>query len=104
MPPAYLVGTANAWTFHDPKAPPPSPRSTETPHRPRSRRYSPGVTIQQPERSGSPGNGLEFEENAMKTLRTHARDIQGAATEYFLGWLVGIPVPILILIYLVRGH
>lgn len=32
-----------------------------------------------------------------------AREIKGKV-EYLIGWLIGIPIPILILIYLVRGH
>ena len=32
-----------------------------------------------------------------------AREIKGEV-EYLLGWLIGIPIPILIIIYLVRGH
>lgn len=31
------------------------------------------------------------------------RDIKGK-WEYLLGWMIGIPIPILILIYLIRGH
>jgi len=40
----------------------------------------------------------------MITKLQRARKVAGGTTEYFLGWLVGIPVPILILIYLIRGH
>jgi hypothetical protein len=32
-----------------------------------------------------------------------ARDVKGKA-EYLIGWLIGIPIPILILIYLIRGR
>lgn len=39
----------------------------------------------------------------MIKIRTCARNIQGKI-EYVLGWLIGIPVPILILVYLIRGN
>lgn len=31
------------------------------------------------------------------------RNVKGKV-EYLIGWLIGIPIPILILIYLLRGH
>ena len=40
----------------------------------------------------------------MKAGFSRVRRVAGSTTDYFLGWLVGIPVPILVLIYLVRGH
>ena len=36
-------------------------------------------------------------------LQKKMRDIKGK-WDYLLGWLIGIPIPILILIYLIRGH
>ena len=32
-----------------------------------------------------------------------ARDIKGKV-EYLVGWLLGVPVSVLVLIYLIRGH
>ena len=35
-------------------------------------------------------------------IQKYARDVKGKV-EYLIGWLIGIPIPILILVYLLRG-
>lgn len=40
----------------------------------------------------------------MNSLRQHARNIEASTTQYLLGWLIGIPVPVLVIIYLLRGE
>lgn len=38
----------------------------------------------------------------MNKLHGYQRNIKGKV-EYLIGWLVGIPIPILVLIYLIRN-
>ena len=40
----------------------------------------------------------------MISKMNRARNLAGGTTEYFFGWLIGIPIPILLLIYMIRGH
>jgi len=35
-------------------------------------------------------------------IKQYARNIKGKV-EYLIGWMIGVPIPILILIYLLRG-
>lgn len=39
----------------------------------------------------------------MYSLGPYYRKTRGEV-EYLFGWLIGIPIPILILIYFIRGH
>jgi len=39
----------------------------------------------------------------MYRVKSYARRI-GGRIEYLFGWLIGIPIPILVIIYLVRGE
>jgi hypothetical protein len=40
----------------------------------------------------------------MKTKLKHLVEQSGGVAGYGLLWLIGIPLPILLIIYLVRGH
>jgi len=40
----------------------------------------------------------------MKVNFQRVRKVAGDTTGYFIAWLVGIPVPVLVLVYLIRGH